>query len=80
EIFPLQIKGFGMGLATSIQWLANFLNVAFFLSAIEKFHPSFVFIIYSCLCFLTYLFSKHFVPETKNLSLEDINCEATELI
>lgn len=80
EIFPLQIKGFGMGLATSIQWLANFLNVAFFLSAIEKFHPSFVFIIYSCLCFLTYLFSKYFVPETKNLSLEDISCEATELI
>lgn len=72
EIFPLKIRGAGMGLAVAFNWGANV--VVAFLFPIVLFHfgaaVSFgIFLIIAIIAF-SYFYCK--VPETKNVSLEKI--------
>lgn len=72
EIFPLSIRGLGMSLATAIQWGANFVVSMTFLSIINSMGPASTFWLYSTMCVLCYAFVFYLVPETKGISLEQI--------
>ena len=72
EIFPLNIRGSGSSLASSINWASNWLVSITFLSLISSLGESITFLIYCALCILTLLFTYNFVPETKGVSLETI--------
>ncbi|KAG9656104.1 general substrate transporter, partial [Aureobasidium melanogenum] len=72
EIFPLRIRGLGMALCTATHWLFNFViarSVPYMISNIG-FGTYFVFA--SCTT-LSILFVYFYVPETKGLSLEEID-------
>jgi MFS transporter, SP family, galactose:H+ symporter len=72
EIYPLKIRGLAMGFATSIQWLANAIVTYTFPILINRFGPSPTFSIYVAICLAAITFSVFVVPETKGLSLEEI--------
>lgn len=78
EIFPEKIRGFGMSLAVSLMWVTNFLITQFFpiindnVWLQEKFNGAFsmwIFVVFNILC---YMFLHRYVPETKGVSLDDI--------
>lgn len=72
EIFPLRIRGLGMALCTATHWLFNFViarSVPYMISNIG-FGTYFVFA--SCTT-LSIVFVYFCVPETKGLSLEEID-------
>lgn len=73
EIFPLEMKEQGACIATSIQWLSNFIVSVTFLSLLNCFGPSIVFLLYSLVCFVAIGFVYYLLPETKQLSLEEIS-------
>lgn len=72
EIFPMKIRSIGMSLVTGIQWGANFIVTATFLSVIEIFGSSVTFLFFSSMCFLASLFVYFYIPETKGVTLEEI--------
>lgn len=72
EIYPLSIRGLGMSLATSVQWGANFLVSMTFLSIINTMGAANTFWLYGTMCVLCFAFVYYLVPETKGISLEQI--------
>jgi len=72
ELFPLAWRGFGMGLATAVQWFANLVVSSLFLTFLEMVGPSAIFLFFSSVCFACMAFAYFFVPETKKISLEKI--------
>ncbi|AJI75146.1 MFS transporter, sugar porter family protein [Francisella philomiragia subsp. philomiragia ATCC 25015] len=72
EIFPLNVRGSAMSFVASIQWLANFVVAATFLTILTKLGVSFTFGIYACVASLAFIVTYLFVPETKGVDLETI--------
>lgn len=72
EIFPLSVRGQAMSIATAIQWLANFLVSVSFLTLLNTIGASMTFSLYSLVCCVAVIFTYFFIPETKQLSLEEI--------
>ena len=72
EIFPLNVRGSAMSFVASIQWLANFVVAATFLSILTSLGVSFTFGIYACVATLAFVITYFFVPETKGVHLETI--------
>ncbi|SCL76549.1 Galactose transporter [Methanoculleus chikugoensis] len=72
EIYPLSVRGLAMSLATVTNWTANFLIAATFLSLVDLIGESGVFLLYAVVALLAWLFVFKLVPETKGLSLEQI--------
>ncbi|MBU2839876.1 sugar porter family MFS transporter [Acidithiobacillus thiooxidans] len=72
EIFPLAIRGRAMSLATVINWLSNMLVAGVFLDLVGAIGRGATFLIYALITFLAILFTLKLVPETKGLSLEEI--------
>jgi len=78
EIFPTKIRGRAMGIATVCLWGANTVVSQTFpvmdenAFLIEKFHHGFPFFIYGVMCVVLVIFVARVVPETKGLTLEDI--------
>ena len=72
EIYPLSIRGLSMSLATTVQWGANFLVSMTFLSIIDTIGATHTFWLYSTMCALCFAFVYYLVPETKGVSLEQI--------
>lgn len=78
EIFPTQIRGRAMSIATFCLWTANFFVSQTFPMMNEnewlvtRFHHGFPFWIYGGLCAVLVIFVCLFVPETKGKSLEEI--------
>ena len=72
ESFPLRIKAKGMSLAIAANWMWNFLLGFFtpFITGAINFYYGYVFM--GCLCF-SWLYVFFFIPETKGLSLEEVN-------
>lgn len=72
EVFPLGVRAKGISIGASSNWLNNF--------AIGQATPDMVkamgygtFIFFGVMCFLGAAFVWYFVPETKNLSLEEMD-------
>ena len=78
EIFPTQIRGRAMAIATVCLWLADFLVTQTFPMMDENarliglFHRAFPFLLYAFFCAVSVLFVWLFVPETKGKTLEEI--------
>lgn len=72
EIFPLKVRGLGSSLATCINWGSNWLVAITFLTLVQFWGLSGTFLIYFFISVFALLFIYFFVPETKNISLEQI--------
>lgn len=72
EIYPLHIRGLAMSFVTAIQWAANFLVALTFLSILNSLGSGFTFAMYSLMCTLSIIFCYCLVPETRGVSLEQI--------
>ncbi|EMC95376.1 hypothetical protein BAUCODRAFT_72583 [Baudoinia panamericana UAMH 10762] len=72
EIFPTRLRAYGVGLAATTQWLFNFV--------ITKITPIAVadigwrtFLMFAIFCLANFFFVFFFVPETKRMTLEEID-------
>ncbi|MCB1114883.1 MAG: sugar porter family MFS transporter [Chlamydiia bacterium] len=72
EVYPLHIRGKGMGVATCANWLSNFIITATFLNLINLLGKSGTFWLYGLIGLLGLLFIWRRVPETNGKSLEEI--------
>ncbi|CAI4990525.1 AVN_HP_G0073010.mRNA.1.CDS.1 [Saccharomyces cerevisiae] len=72
ETFPLRVKSRGMAIATAANWTWGFLISFFtpFITGAINFYYGYVFL--GCLVF-AYFYVFFFVPETKGLTLEEVN-------
>ena len=72
EIFPLNIRGAGMGLSSVSNWFFNAIVVLLFPVFAATLGVSNTFGIFSILCILGLVFTLRYIPETKGISLEAI--------
>src|SRR5699024_6694081 len=72
EIFPLAIRGFASGTASSLNWIGSFLVGLLFPIMTVYFSQQIVFAIFGFICILGVIFVKKFVPESKGRTLEEI--------
>jgi sugar porter (SP) family MFS transporter len=72
EIYPLQVRGIAMSIATVMQWGANFVISISFLTVYQSFGQVLTFSIFGSFCLLAFVFVYYFVPETTGVSLEKI--------
>lgn len=72
EIFPLRMRGTGMGFAIFFVWMTVYAVTFTFPILISLVGLGSSFFIFAALGILGLLFVKHYMPETKGLSMEDI--------
>ncbi|KIK97634.1 hypothetical protein PAXRUDRAFT_824743 [Paxillus rubicundulus Ve08.2h10] len=72
EVFPLSMRSKGVSLSTASNWLNNFI-IGLVTPPVMEISPAAAFLIFACACFAGYLWSSHIVPETANVSLEEID-------
>lgn len=72
EIYPLNIRGLGMGVATVVNWVTNLVVALTFLTLIDRLGKPGTFWLYAAVSILALIFTAMFVPETKGRSLEEI--------
>jgi len=76
EVFPLPIRSRGVGLSTASNWLWNTIIsviTPYMVNADEANLKSSVFFIWGGLCTAAFVWSYLFIPETKGLSLEQVD-------
>ncbi len=73
EAFPLYIRDVGMSFATSSTWLFNFVVALTFPSLLTRFKPQGAFGWYAGWNLIGWFLILLFVPETKALSLEELD-------
>ncbi|KAI0193680.1 general substrate transporter [Xylaria flabelliformis] len=76
ELFPLNVRSLGSGLATATNWLANFIVGLTFLPLMDTLTASWTFVLYGIVCVAGWIAVWWIYPETAGLSLE----EATGLL
>lgn len=72
EVFPLNVRGLGMSVASITNWGFNFLVVFSFPVLVATLGLGGVFAIYAVVCALGIFFTFWYVPETNGVELEDI--------
>lgn len=72
EIFPLEVRATAMGIAMFSCFFWNFIVSSTFLTLLDAMGPSNTFLMYATLCGLSLIFCYFKVPETKGVSLEQI--------
>ncbi len=72
EIFPNRVRSGAMSMCTLALWLASFGLTFTFPFLIEAFAASGSFLFYALICFVSFRFIWLYVPETKKLTLEQI--------
>ncbi|MFF4250007.1 sugar porter family MFS transporter [Streptomyces sp. NPDC001663] len=75
EIFPMRMRGFGMGVAAVVLWLTNFLIGLVFPSLVSGIGISSTFFLFVVAGILALTFVKRYVPETKGRTLETLEAE-----
>jgi SP family galactose:H+ symporter-like MFS transporter len=75
EIFPLYMRGRGMGVATIANWGSNLVVTVTFLELIVVLGRPVTFFLYAALAGAAYVFTWLQVPETKGRSLEAIEAD-----
>lgn len=79
EIFPEEIRGWGMGFATFFLWIANFFVGFLFPILIAHLGMAHTFLIFVAANFVSMLFAFKFTPETADKSLLQIEHEAKQM-
>jgi SP family arabinose:H+ symporter-like MFS transporter len=72
EIFPNQIRGRAMSVATFANWATNTVSVFLFPWYVDRYGMHTGFFTFAAICLVATLFFWKFVPETKGKSLEEI--------
>jgi major inositol transporter-like SP family MFS transporter len=72
EIFPLKLRGLGMGASAFVLWIVNFLIGFGFPQLLAAIGISNTFFVFAVLGVGAILFAAKYVPETKDKSLEDV--------
>ncbi|EMD32938.1 hypothetical protein CERSUDRAFT_118367 [Gelatoporia subvermispora B] len=72
EVFPLSVRSKGVSLSTASNWFNNFLIGLITPVLMETSAPG-TFLVFATACFLGYLWSTYYVPETANVSLEEMD-------
>ncbi len=72
EIFPAQIRGRGVALATAVNWGSAFIVSQFFLSLVAVLGSAWTFWLLAAFCVLGWIWIYLRVPETRGLTLEKI--------
>ncbi|KAL2136688.1 hypothetical protein VTI74DRAFT_2099 [Chaetomium olivicolor] len=71
ELFALNVRALGSGIATATNWGANFLIGLTFLLLMDALTPSWTFVLYAAICAGGYGLIWRLYPETAGLSLEE---------
>ncbi len=72
EVFPGHVRGRAVAVATAVNWGSAFLVSQFFLSLIGAIGDSLTFCLFALFCGVAWLWIYFRVPETKGLTLEQI--------
>jgi SP family arabinose:H+ symporter-like MFS transporter len=72
EIFPNRVRGLAMSVPVLTQWVANAVMVLFFPAAFNQIGKAPTFAFLAVMALMQALFTWRMVPETKGLSLEEI--------
>ncbi|NGO13764.1 sugar porter family MFS transporter [Streptomyces sp. HC44] len=75
EIFPMRMRGFGMGVAAVVLWLTNFVIGLVFPSLVSGIGISSTFFLFVVAGLFSLTFVKLYVPETKGRTLESLEAE-----
>lgn len=75
EIAPVRLRGLSMGIATCSQWICNFLVGLFFPTLLSILGLSGTFFLFASFGFIGVLFVAKNLPETRGLTLEQIEDE-----
>lgn len=77
EIFPLHMRGFGMGVSVFMLWITNGFLSLYFLSLVDAVGISGTFFLFAAVGVIALLFVWRFVPETRGRTLEALEVEVT---
>jgi sugar porter (SP) family MFS transporter len=72
EIYPLNIRGLAMGIASGANWACNLLMSLTFLTLLSAIGPSNTFLCYGMISLLSFFFCYRYLPETGQYSLEEL--------
>ena len=72
EIFPLHVRGAGMGLSSMSNWTFNTIVIFSFPLLQNMMGIEYTFVLYALICFSGLIYTYFYMPETKNISLEEI--------
>jgi len=72
EVFPLSMRSRGVSLSTASNWVNNFL-IGLITPALMEISTSTTFMIFGIACSAGYVWATYRVPETANVSLEEID-------
>ncbi|MFQ6633953.1 hypothetical protein Gotur_011045 [Gossypium turneri] len=72
EIFASRIRAKAVALSLCMHWISNFVIGLYFLSVVDKFGISVVYLVFAAVCLLAVLFMAGNIVETKGRSLEEI--------
>jgi MFS transporter, SP family, galactose:H+ symporter len=72
EIFPIEVRGAAMGVSVFSCWFWNFVVSSTFLTLLTTLGPSNSFLLYAIMCVIGFVFCYYKVPETKGVTLEQI--------
>jgi SP family myo-inositol transporter-like MFS transporter 13 len=72
EIYPTSVRGVSTSITTSVNWTSNFIMSMSFLSIVSAFTEEGAFLLYSLLSFCFFVFFYKYLPETKEVPLENI--------
>ena len=77
EIFPLHMRGFGIGVAVFALWVTNGFLSLYFLSLVDAVGITGTFFLFAAVGALALLFVWRFVPETRGRTLEALEEDVT---
>jgi SP family galactose:H+ symporter-like MFS transporter len=72
EIFPLEGREVGMTITTMVNWTFAGLVMNYALSFMNRFGNASIFYVFAGFCILAILFVAMFIPETKGITLEEL--------
>jgi MFS transporter, SP family, major inositol transporter len=72
EIFPLRLRGLGMGISVFFLWITNFVIGLMFPILLDKIGLSITFFIFAVLGLISIIFVNKCLPETKGRTLEEL--------
>ncbi len=72
EIYPLKVRGVGMSIGALSNWLFNAIVTFTFLSLVSWLSPAGAFVLYAIIGVLGIIWGYYFIPETKGITLEEI--------
>jgi MFS family permease len=75
ELFPLNMRGAGQGVATMTNWMANFIVSLLFPVLLASIGEGWVFLLFAVVNAVALVFVRRRVPETKGRSLEEIEAD-----